>query len=143
MTVYKISLSDKQADKLAEWLARTGGQVDSRVAEEIRSQIPKPVDEPTEFGSLLAAWHPGESPNGEVWSDLQCPEVLRVGVGGSEDEWGRLDAANQDGDAYAKGVEDMRIKILAVLRFQLSSAITAERKDAYEIAIRNVEQVRP
>jgi len=105
-TAYTLSLTDKQAEKLANHLARTGGAVDGRVAEEIRSQIPKPaVEEPEAFGSIVQAWHPSEDPSGtppdlwqrspvngkhywenrngviEVWSDLLHPEVLRVGIG--------------------------------------------------------------
>lgn len=102
MSIYKISLSDAQADKLADWLSNTRGEVDSRIAEEIRAQIPKPaVEEPTAFGSIVRAvcahgteyqlWqrspmqgkHYWESEHGivEVWSDLTHVEVLRVGIG--------------------------------------------------------------
>jgi hypothetical protein len=126
-TAYTLSLTDKQAEKLANHLARTGGAVDGRVAEEIRSQIPKPaVEEPQDFGSIVQAWHPSEDPSGtpdlwqrspahgkhywenrngviEVWSDLVHPEVLRVGIGEQSDEWHRLDVANAQTGAYAEG----------------------------------------
>lgn len=84
------------------------------LAEHIEARIPKPVDEPREFGSIVRAtcgpdligimWqyapargrHYWASETGTVgvWRDLTDVEVLRVGIG------------EPSGDAYARGYED-------------------------------------
>lgn len=137
------------------------GQALHMAAFQIREQVKPAVDEPTEFGSVISAtcggermrwqqaqdvgYHYWRSITGvvEVWSELTDVEVLRVGIGEQSDEWQRLDVANAQTDAYAEGAEALRTRVLADLRFLLSSAITAERKDAYETAIRAVEEVQP
>lgn len=54
-------------------------------------------------------------------------------------EWSRLDAANADNDAYQQGIKDERDRLRKRLIQFRSSAITAERKDAFDKAIEAVE----
>lgn len=55
------------------------------------------------------------------------------------DESARLDAANADGDAYRQGVGDTIATLHLRLTQLRSSAITAERQDAFDKAIEAVE----
>jgi hypothetical protein len=59
------------------------------------------------------------------------------------DEMYRLDAANADNDAYAKGIERAKAVHLLRLRDLRSGAITGERKDAYDKAISAIEEPLP
>jgi len=156
MSIYKISLSDEHAENLVQFFDRTGGEVDARVAEQIRAQIPLPaIEEPTEFGSIVRAWHPDDpkgvaadlwqrSPrngkhywenrlgNIEIWSELVRPEVLRVGIG----ETG-------NGEDYKDGFSEAKLAMRQQLRNLRSGAITAERQNAYDKAIAVVKEIQP
>lgn len=145
MSIYKISLSDAQADKLADWLAHTTGEVDSRVAEEIRAQIPKPaIAEPSGntlvevFGLIYKRQDNGEwwplagFGSGYEWPDLvaewrrgrePAPVVYRNEVEASPYEQGREDFAN----AMRRDVSGL-----------LADAITAERRDAYDKVLASI-----
>lgn len=149
MSIYKISLSDAQADKLADWLTNTTGEVDSRVAEEIRAQIPKPpVPEPAEWGSVVRAFVCGgyaepwvRTADGQFsgwsnkhgtmvdWHKLCEPEVLRVGIGLRQDD---------SVAAYSKGREDFANAMRRDVSGLLADAITAERRDAYDKVLASI-----
>jgi hypothetical protein len=142
------------------------------LADSIEEQLSKPaIEEPIKFGSIVRAGIDGlsdrvlwqrlctggwQSEHGTFTASfdwLDHPEVLRVGIGDcpacseSAPEWARLDAANADEDAYAKGITKgiERAKAVHILRLRdlRSVAISAERKDAYDKAIRAVEEPLP
>lgn len=90
MSIYKISLSDAQADKLADWLSRTTGKVDSRIADEIRAQIPKPPDPIEDLVQEFANrdWPVGDADDARLRYFITpgrlrefAAAVLRVGIG--------------------------------------------------------------
>jgi hypothetical protein len=150
VATYKISLSDEQADKLADYLS-------GDVAEQIRAQIPKPaIEEPIDFGSIVfagrggsdrVAWTPNPASGAhywvsvtgviDVWSELTDVEVLRVGIGE------RQDVAPEDTEDYKAGVSDFAAKLTDRFIYRLQNGITAERRDADERAIKDVEELQP
>jgi hypothetical protein len=121
--------------------------------DQLRAQVKPAIEEPQEFGSIVQAWHPSESPSGtppdlwqrspvngkhywenrngviEVWSDLQYPEVLRVGIGEQSDE------------GWRRGWDALRAKLRRHYTQIASSAITAERKDAWRQALEALEEM--
>lgn len=155
MTIYRISLSDAQADKLADWLASTTGEIDGRVAEEIREQIPKPViEEPLEFGSLIRAeaphhyralWTPSPTSGDhywmsekgyvEVWSELTDVEVLRVGLHDPD--------PNSYDDGVLEGKREMNTAIHGRVISLLEGTLLKERATAYEHVLKAVEELAP
>lgn len=104
MSSHVFKIATQEPELLLEAVTSALGE-SSRVARQVREQMPKPVvEEPEAFGSIVRAvcpfgtesqlWqrsygegkHYWESENGviDVWSDLTHVEVLRVGIGGPE-----------------------------------------------------------
>lgn len=126
-----------------------------QIAASIEEQVKPVVKEPTELFSVIRAsdmegrtfnavrvyegakkpWNSGAAWYG--WWELKDPEVLRVGIGE------RPEVAPEDTEDYAAGVSDTRDKALRWLRQLRAEAITAERKNAYEYAIKLFEELQP
>lgn len=127
------------------------------LAYSIEEQLKPVIDEPTEFGSMVQArwieapdyieplpwvytpwqgehrWRSGDGLTA-VWSDLSDVEVLRIGAG----EESAFDDSSDYSTGYAKGADDTAAAIRARLRALRTVAITSERKDAIDSAIREV-----
>lgn len=88
------------------------------------------VDEPWCTGNHMGSW-------AEILEDATDVEVLRIGVGE------RPDVAPEETDDYKLGVSDTTFNILTKLRVLRSEAITSERKNAYDVAIKTVEAMQP
>lgn len=116
------------------------------LADSIEEQVKPPkVDEPEVFGSIVRAtegygtwlWqktpaqgkHYWESETGAhtVWSELSDVEVLRVGIGDSNEP-----------SRYEQGFVDFGGAVRRDLSVLRADAITAERKDAYDKALATV-----
>ena len=71
------------------------------------------------------------------WLNLEVYEVLRVGIGE------RQDVAPEDTEDYKAGVSDFAAKLTDRFIYRLQNAISAERKDAFTKAIKDVEELQP
>lgn len=152
----KLCWNEHAIRRAAEVLRAAGLQL---MAEDVEAQFPKPaIEEPREFGSIVKARDTREGQresSGLFWvrqasgwfDDVlgrRCPweyltdvEVLRIGVGE------RPDVAPEETDDYKLGVSDTTYDILTKLRVLRSEAITSERKNAYDVAIKTVEAMQP
>lgn len=131
----------------------------------IEEQTKPAIEEPTELWSVISANVPGShflepkqlvrledvwcDDEGNGWGDFRSfsdVEVLRVGVGEPLNVHEFMTSAGFDptdaqGDAFNAGFSACRSVVYALLAKQLLGAITAERKDALEKAIKAVEEL--
>lgn len=134
--------------------------VDQYLIDAVRNAKP-PVDqmkpaEPTEYGSIILArsdereqrvrWMSPTSEPGWYsefgafvggYQMLRDVEVLRIGVGE------RPDVAPEETDDYKLGASDFIFAALRQLRQLRAEAVTSERKNAYDVAIKTVEDLQP
>lgn len=121
------------------------------LADSIEEQVKPAIEEPTEFGSIVHAsdkegrtfnavrvyegakkpWNSGTAWYG--WWELNVHEVLRVGIG--EDR----DVAPEETSDYIYGVHDTISAVRRKLQALRDEAITAERQNAYDKAIKAME----
>lgn len=159
----EIKMNDADLREIASALRYLEGHEDAdrakrimwgQIAGSIEEQVKPAVEEPTEFGSIMLA----HFVNGKALRWVRLPdswvselggftapganfkivEVLRVGIG--------ADAVAPEGfdhAAYTMGVERAGAVHLLRLRDLRASANSAERKDAYDKAIRAVEEPLP
>lgn len=132
------------------------------LADSIEEQIKPPVEEPAEWGSVVLAssdachnrvhwfrdhnfWRASLDGHCSGWSYLHNPEVLRVGIGEPAAKSKETLSAYDEG--YGNGQYTGFDQALGAAYEQIAAlraeAITAERKDAYDKALRIIHELRP
>jgi hypothetical protein len=122
------------------------------IARQIEEQVKPAIKEPLDFATVVRVntgamfvrvgamerhpWVSGEC--ARSWDELDVVEVLRVGIG---DDPG--DVAPEETSDYMYGAQDTISAIHGKLQLLRSEAITSERKQAYDVAIRTVEELQP
>jgi len=118
------------------------------IAQSIEEQVKPAIEEPKEFGSIVRAgvdglsdrvlwqrlctggWQSEEGASIASFGWLDHPEVLRVGIGTTQDAVGESYL-----EGRRKGAEVVVARGIRVLEAYHKGALTAERKDAYQNAI--------
>lgn len=148
------------AKKHAEGMVGSGSMAPllDQIADSIEEQVKPAIEEPKEFGSIVRAgydahtdrvlwvrtpggWYAEESAGFHAYfPGLHNPEVLRVGIGETEDD-PAVDQAYGNGQYVGWG--EALAAASRKLRTLRAEAITSERKNAYDVAIRTVEEMQP
>lgn len=122
--------------------------------EGVESNMPSPVDRSNIRSAIQElGWNSNavEKATSAVMKALSQPvptdaDEFMVAAGfdrRASDEWQRLDVANAQTEAYAKGVEDFRTAALQAIRARRANAITFERRDAHDNDITAIEGLQP